>query len=58
MCNNMIQTITLVFEDGSKATFTGPAIMSDKEQKRIVEILFTEPQELPEGCSWSKEILK
>jgi len=48
--NNTIQTVTLVFDDGTEASFSGPAVL--KEGKKIVDIYFSEPQKLPEDCSW------
>lgn len=48
--NNTIQTVTLVFDDGTKASFSGPAVL--EEGKKIVDIYFSEPQKLPEDCSW------
>lgn len=49
----MIQTVTLTFSDGKKATFTGPAVLF-KGTKKVVDISFGEPQEMPAGCSWGE----
>ena len=49
-----IQSVVITFSDGSKATFTGPAVCFEGEEKRIQDIYFTEPKPLPEGCSWGE----
>lgn len=54
MKSNMLQTVTVVFDDGSEATFSGPAVVKGDENKKIVDVYFGEPKELPEGCSWNK----
>lgn len=50
---NEIQTLTLVFEDGTEATFSGPAVCQEGETKRIVEAHFGKPMPLPKDCFWS-----
>jgi hypothetical protein len=47
----MIQSVTIEFEDGTKGTFTGPAVLFD-DVKEVTNITFTVPTELPVGCSW------
>jgi hypothetical protein len=47
----MLQTVTLKFSDGTEATFTGPAVLFEGT-KKVVEISFGEPKEMPAGCSW------
>lgn len=41
-----IQTITLQFEDGVRASFSGPAI-TDADGRKVVGIEFSEPLPLP-----------
>jgi hypothetical protein len=47
----MVQTVTLEFEDGTKGTFSGPAVIFDTV-KEVTQITFTSPKPLPEGCRW------
>lgn len=47
----MVQTVTLEFEDGTKGTFSGPAVIFDTV-KEVTQITFTAPKQLPEGCRW------
>lgn len=47
----MLQSVTLTFADGKKATFTGPAVLFEGQTK-VVSIEFGEPRPMPEGCSW------
>lgn len=49
----MVQTVTLTFSDGIKATFTGPAVIF-KGTKKVKGISFGEPKPLPLGCEWGK----
>lgn len=51
---DMIQSVVITFSDGSKATFTGPAVCFEGDERRINDIYFTEPKTLPNGCSWRK----
>lgn len=50
--STMIQTVTLTFSDGTDAVFTGPAVLF-KGTKKITNISFGKPMELPDGCEWS-----
>jgi hypothetical protein len=50
--NEMIQSIIVTFDDGSEATFTGPAVCFKGDKRKISNIIFTEPKLLPENCSW------
>ncbi len=47
----MIQSVILEFDNGIKATFTGPAIVFD-ENIRVTKITFSEAQTMSENCSW------
>jgi hypothetical protein len=49
----MIQGVILTFDDGTTASFSGPAVCFNGEKKKISGISFTEPKPLPEDCSWS-----
>lgn len=49
----MIQTVTLTFADGTEATFTGPAVLFEGT-KKVTDISFGEPKEMPDGCSWGE----
>jgi len=48
----MYQAVVITFDDGSTATFTGRAVVWPGEKRRTVKIQFTEPEELPEDCSF------
>lgn len=48
------QTVTVVFDDGTEATFIGPAVINGDETKKIINVYFGEPRDLPDGCSWEK----
>jgi len=49
--DDMFQTVTLEFEDGTKGSFTGPAVLFDAI-KEVTNITFSQPQKLPADCSW------
>jgi hypothetical protein len=49
---NKIQSVFLTLGDGSIVTFTGQAVCDVGETRSIVKIQFSEPRELPEGCSF------
>jgi hypothetical protein len=49
----MIQGVIITFDDGTTASFSGPAVCFKGEKKKISDISFTEPKPLPEDCSWS-----
>jgi hypothetical protein len=49
--SEMIQSVTIEFEDGTKGTFTGPAVLFD-DVKKVTKITFTPPAPLPADCSW------
>jgi len=51
--DEMIQSVVITFNDGSTATFSGPAVCFKGEKKKILDISFTEPKPLPKDCSWS-----
>lgn len=51
---DMVQSVTLTFSDGSKATFSGPAVLFEGQTKSVADISFGEPKELPSGCSWGE----
>lgn len=47
------QTVTLVLEDGRRCTYTGTAqIPPTMAGIKVVDILVSEPQPMPPGCSW------
>jgi len=48
----MIQSVVIAFDDGTTATFTGPAVCFEGEKRKISDIHFTEPKPLPADCSW------
>ncbi len=48
---NMIQSVTLEFNNSMKATFTGPAVVFD-ENVRVTNIIFSEPKLMPPNCLW------
>lgn len=48
---NMIQSVTLEFNNGIKATFTGPAVVFDYNI-RVTKITFSEPEFMSPNCSW------
>jgi hypothetical protein len=48
----MIQGVIITFDDGTTASFSGPAVCFKGEKKKISDISFTEPKPLPEDCSW------
>jgi len=45
--NREYQSIIITFNDGTNATFTGPAIATTGTRLRIVDIKFTSPKLLP-----------
>ena len=47
------QNVVLTFDDGTIAVFSGKAVCFPNETKRIRNIEFTEPKELPADCSFS-----
>lgn len=49
----MIQSLTITFEDGTEGSFTGPAMLFDGEFKIVSKITFSPPRPLPEDCHWS-----
>ena len=51
--DQMIQGVIITFDDGTTASFSGPAVCFEGEKKKISNIIFTEPKPLPENCSWS-----
>jgi hypothetical protein len=50
----MIQGVVLTFDDGQVAIFTGKAVCFEGETKKVRNISFTPPKNMPEGCSWEK----
>ena len=50
-----IQSVLLTFDDGSQAIFTGKAVCYPGDRKRIKNVLFTKPKDLPEGYSLEKK---
>jgi hypothetical protein len=52
---NQIQTVILTLDDGSKHAFAGKvAIREGDAGRKIVDIKFTEPRDLPAGMSWEE----
>lgn len=52
MNKSKIQTLTLVFDDGTEVRFSGPAVCQEGETKQVVEMYFGEPTSLPKNCYW------
>jgi hypothetical protein len=50
----MIQSVIVTFKGGEKATFTGPAVVFQNEEKVVENIVFTAPKPLPQDCEWGK----
>lgn len=50
----LMQTVTLVLDDGRRLTYTGPVQLPAEEiaAARVVGIVFGLPQALPPGCAW------
>jgi len=48
----MIQSVVIKFSDGSTATFSGPAVVFDGDEKKISDIYFTKPAPMPADCNW------
>lgn len=46
------QSVVLTFSDGTVAVFGGPVVCRPGDTRRITKIAFTEPEPLPEDCSW------
>ena len=47
---NMCQTIIITFSDGKVATYTGQVHVFPGDTRKIIDIKFTEPKELPKDC--------
>ena len=52
---DQIQSVILTFDDGTQAVFSGKAVCQPGDTKRIKNILFTTPKDLPEGYSFEKK---
>jgi len=50
--SRMRQSVVFTFNDGSVATFTGPAVVFPGEDLLIVDTAFTEPVPLEDDCRW------
>lgn len=48
------QSVWLTLSDGTKAGFIGKAVVFSGDKRTIVDIVFTEPKELPKNCSFGK----
>lgn len=46
------QRVIITLDDGSTGVFTGRVLGRPGDARQIVSIKFTEPQQLPEDCSW------
>lgn len=48
------QTVFLTFSDGTKANYTGKAVLrpGKHEGLKVTDIAFTEPKELPLDCKF------
>ena len=46
---SLIQSVILTFDDDSQAVFTGPAKVFLGDKRRVVNVSFTLPGELPAG---------
>jgi hypothetical protein len=49
----MIQSLTIIFSDGTAGHFTGPAVLFGDEVKMVKEVTFHPPRPLPSDCHWS-----
>jgi hypothetical protein len=54
MKKQMYQNVIIVLSDDSIHTFTGKAFMSNNETRRIKDIKFTRPKELPFGFTFEE----
>lgn len=45
------QSVWITFSDGTKAGFTGEAVVFEGDTRQIVDISFTNPADLPPGYS-------
>ena len=51
---NMMQTVYILFSDGTKAQFTGKAVAEIGDTRSISGVYFGEPRKLPEDCSFEE----
>lgn len=51
MINNKIMSLTLKFDDGTEANFSGPVI-ENIDKKKVVDIICSEPLDLPDNYHW------
>lgn len=56
MKKEKFQSVWITLSDGTKHCFTGRAITKKGDKRRITNIYFTEPEELPEN--YYLEIIK
>ena len=49
-----VQSVFLTLDDGKTYQFSGKVCCEFGEEKRIVNIKFGEPSELPDDCSFSE----
>ena len=49
-----VQSVFLILDDGETYQFSGKVCCEVGEEKRIVDIKFGEPIELPDDCSFSE----
>ncbi len=51
----MIQSVIITFSDGRRASFTGHAVVFQKDREvKILDISFTPPRPMPADCTWEK----
>lgn len=50
--SDQLQTITLVLANGRRLVYTGKPQIVTGDDIKIVDVLFTEPRDLPAGCTW------
>lgn len=49
-----MQSVIIAFDDGSQAIFSGKAVCYPGDNKRVKNIMFTTPKDLPEGFNFEK----
>ncbi len=50
----MLQAVIITFKDGTTASFTGPAVVFENDEKVISDVKFTPPKPLPSEYTWGK----
>jgi len=50
------QMVIITLEDNTKHYFTGRATLLPGETRKIIDIKFTEPKDLPKDCSFGSAL--